>query len=323
MAAGLHLAASSLSLNGFQKSENRAQDSAGPAYRRTNLKMRLTLPGWPAIQGKRENQTAGDTMWKCKKCGEVLEDTFDSCWKCGTQDNGTSPRVPSSSISSAPSSPSEPPRPLKVKPGDKSLSVGLVLVGGGGLFWVFIRMTNLVGRLHTWSPPFDNYELTTLLGGVVALLSLAVGIRKLMGKPQNGTLAGCSSPNVPSTTASPPEALSTPAEAQKHSRQPSGIDFAKLSKFILILGIVVVCIGAYQALVNRPLPEPPADHGRFRGWNDFMSKTLDPTKNAPGVALLNMDRALLQTQAYKVVGFGAAIMFAGVAVRRSTKPERS
>lgn len=32
-------------------------------------------------------------MWKCKKCGEVLEDSFDSCWQCGTPDEGKSPRV--------------------------------------------------------------------------------------------------------------------------------------------------------------------------------------------------------------------------------------
>ena len=28
-------------------------------------------------------------MWTCKKCGEVLEDSFDSCWKCGTECDGT------------------------------------------------------------------------------------------------------------------------------------------------------------------------------------------------------------------------------------------
>jgi hypothetical protein len=32
-------------------------------------------------------------MWKCKKCGEGLEDSFDSCWRCNTPDDGTSPRL--------------------------------------------------------------------------------------------------------------------------------------------------------------------------------------------------------------------------------------
>jgi hypothetical protein len=33
-------------------------------------------------------------MWKCKKCGEVLEDSFDSCWQCNTPNDGSSPRLP-------------------------------------------------------------------------------------------------------------------------------------------------------------------------------------------------------------------------------------
>ena len=31
-------------------------------------------------------------MWKCQKCGEAHEDVFDSCWRCGTASDGTSPR---------------------------------------------------------------------------------------------------------------------------------------------------------------------------------------------------------------------------------------
>jgi hypothetical protein len=28
-------------------------------------------------------------MWKCKKCGEENEDSFDSCWSCGVNQDGT------------------------------------------------------------------------------------------------------------------------------------------------------------------------------------------------------------------------------------------
>jgi hypothetical protein len=35
-------------------------------------------------------------MWTCKKCGEAIEDTFDSCWKCaessGPQSSDTGPK---------------------------------------------------------------------------------------------------------------------------------------------------------------------------------------------------------------------------------------
>jgi hypothetical protein len=33
-------------------------------------------------------------MWICKKCGETLEDNFDSCWKCSTPKN-ENPAAPS------------------------------------------------------------------------------------------------------------------------------------------------------------------------------------------------------------------------------------
>src|SRR5688572_25326436 len=33
-------------------------------------------------------------MWKCRKCGEVLEDTLDTCWRCGTPDDGAALRLP-------------------------------------------------------------------------------------------------------------------------------------------------------------------------------------------------------------------------------------
>ena len=32
-------------------------------------------------------------MWKCHKCSELITDSFDSCWKCGTHKNGASASV--------------------------------------------------------------------------------------------------------------------------------------------------------------------------------------------------------------------------------------
>jgi len=33
-------------------------------------------------------------MWKCRKCKEECEDSFDSCWSCGTGRDGTPPVEP-------------------------------------------------------------------------------------------------------------------------------------------------------------------------------------------------------------------------------------
>ena len=30
-------------------------------------------------------------MWNCQKCGEQVEDQFDTCWKCGTPKAGAPP----------------------------------------------------------------------------------------------------------------------------------------------------------------------------------------------------------------------------------------
>lgn len=48
-------------------------------------------------------------MWKCSKCKEECEDTFDSCWNCGAGRDGTPPAEPfperGSTASSQPSRP--------------------------------------------------------------------------------------------------------------------------------------------------------------------------------------------------------------------------
>ena len=43
-------------------------------------------------------------MWKCIKCGEDIEDTFDVCWNCGTSKDGVEDPNFQSKIDAAPSS---------------------------------------------------------------------------------------------------------------------------------------------------------------------------------------------------------------------------
>jgi uncharacterized membrane protein YvbJ len=39
-------------------------------------------------------------MWNCPKCGEPIEDQFDTCWKCGIT-KGNAPAAPSEDPASA------------------------------------------------------------------------------------------------------------------------------------------------------------------------------------------------------------------------------
>ena len=155
-------------------------------------------------------------MWKCKKCGAVVEDSFDSCCRCGTPVDVTSPRI-----------------------------------------------------AYADEKPLTVSSITT--------------------------------------------------DKLQQSQHTGGLDFRKLSNFIALFGIAVACYGGFQAFKYLPLTEPPPDSGQFKGWGDFMNKTLDPTKNAIGVALINSDRARARTEAYKVIGFGAVIVFAGIAIGRSAR----
>jgi len=58
----------------------------------------------------------------------------------------------------------------------KKLGIVLTVIGGAIGILVFTRLTSLVGKMHTWQPPFTEYEITTLVGGAIALVLIIVGL---------------------------------------------------------------------------------------------------------------------------------------------------
>jgi hypothetical protein len=38
-------------------------------------------------------QSLGSFMWKCRHCGEQIEEDFDVCWNCQYEKNGAPPRI--------------------------------------------------------------------------------------------------------------------------------------------------------------------------------------------------------------------------------------
>ena len=48
--------------------------------------------------------------------------------------------------------------------------------------WTYTRMTSLAGQFHSWSPPFTEYETTTLAGGGIGALFLVWGLSRLLGQ---------------------------------------------------------------------------------------------------------------------------------------------
>jgi hypothetical protein len=62
------------------------------------------------------------------------------------------------------------------------LTIGIIACVIGGVLgvWVITRFTSFAGQLHSWSPPFSEYEVVTLVGlGAVAIFVI-VGLILLM-----------------------------------------------------------------------------------------------------------------------------------------------
>jgi hypothetical protein len=123
-------------------------------------------------------------MWKCKKCAESIEDVFDSCWQCGTPDDGTAPRFPAPSPVRSPAAPTSGSSP--------KLQHTLVAVGAATLcFSFFLPWVKLLGAGLNGldiQKHFESYRLVWLMPVLaigVLLLNLAGlttgGIRRFVG----------------------------------------------------------------------------------------------------------------------------------------------
>lgn len=58
----------------------------------------------------------------------------------------------------------------------KTLGIISSVVGVAGAIFAYTRVASLYGQMHSWSPPFDSFEISTIIIGVVALVLLIVGI---------------------------------------------------------------------------------------------------------------------------------------------------
>ena len=56
----------------------------------------------------------------------------------------------------------------------------MCVIGGVLGVWVITRFTSFAGQLHSWSPPFSEYEVVTLVGLGAAAIFVIVGLILLM-----------------------------------------------------------------------------------------------------------------------------------------------
>jgi Protein of unknown function (DUF3185) len=66
----------------------------------------------------------------------------------------------------------------------KTPGIILTVLGGAAGLWTFTRVTSFTGQMHSWLPPFTSYEVTTLIGGAVAVVMLIVSLINLTKKAE-------------------------------------------------------------------------------------------------------------------------------------------
>ncbi len=66
----------------------------------------------------------------------------------------------------------------------KTLGIISSVLGVIGGIFAYTRVTSLYGQLHTWSPPFDGFETSTIVLAIISIVILIVGIVFWSKKPQ-------------------------------------------------------------------------------------------------------------------------------------------
>jgi hypothetical protein len=102
-------------------------------------------------------------MWNCQKCGEPIEDQFDTCWNCGTRRDGTPPAQPPQDASIV-SSTTPPTR-----------SGSAFVKGGCGCLMVFAVLAFIAvllgGHAHA---DVGGVVFLFIIGGVIGLIVFSI-----------------------------------------------------------------------------------------------------------------------------------------------------
>jgi hypothetical protein len=120
------------------------------------------------------------TMLKCPSCGELSDFGLSKCSKCEDSLRGAErvdvvlPRVQSEVASND-----------QRGSGSKNLGIVLTVTGLGVGIWALTRVTSTAGQFFTWSPPFSEYEIATLVGAGISAVLLIVGLISLTSRRSN------------------------------------------------------------------------------------------------------------------------------------------
>lgn len=65
---------------------------------------------------------------------------------------------------------------------NRTKSLIIMLIGFLIGVWSYTRVTSFYGQMHSWEPPFEPYEIITIIGIIISIALLIIGIVKLTKK---------------------------------------------------------------------------------------------------------------------------------------------
>lgn len=183
----------------------------------------------------------------------------------------------------------------------------LVVIGVAVGLWAYTRVTSIYGQMHSWSPPFSEYETWTLVIGGLGAIFLVGGLTMLIDVMPQRKLSERSSDEA-GRNREQDELSSRPLTETTQTGDGGQLDLKKLAKFVIGLGVVIFAYGAITYLANLPV-EPKGRSGTVMGAFGSLIESMDQNALREGA----------RSGATSTMTWGAIVGFVGIALSASAK----
>jgi uncharacterized protein YneF (UPF0154 family) len=132
------------------------------------------------LETETQSESNNKGVWKCKKCKEEVEDSYDICWNCGATKEGIIDKETETDFKQLKKEVEK----RNTTSGDRHVSYALL----GSILLIISLVLGIYGimlatgqsaKYFSWEPPFAEYEIKTIIfigigivGSIVSLIIL-------------------------------------------------------------------------------------------------------------------------------------------------------